>query len=45
MNKIDVGISICYMWLVVKHNNKDVKFKINNTELKGYEYIATAIIK
>jgi len=45
MNKIDVGISICYKWLVVKHNNKDVKFKINNTELKGYEYIATAIIK
>jgi nitroreductase len=46
MNKIDVGISIYFLVLVEKHNNKEIEFKkLDNVELKGYEYIITAKIK
>ena len=45
MNKIDMGISMCFLWQVVKHNNCEVTFKkVEGRELKGYEYISTAII-
>ena len=45
MNKIDIGISMCFLWQVVMQNNCGVEFKtIEGKQLKGYEYINTAII-
>ena len=43
-NKVDVGISLCYLWIVVKHLNKEVTFENHSKVLKGYTYIISAAI-
>ena len=43
--KIDIGIAMCFLWSVAKHNDSRVQFiSHKDRELKGYEYIATANI-
>ena len=44
-NKVDAGISLCYLWVAAKHLNKEVEFTNANKALKGYSYIISATIK
>ena len=49
MNKIDMGIALCHIWITALKSGKQVEFiKDNNAEKdapSGYYYISTAIIK
>lgn len=42
MNKVDMGIALCHLYLATQHNNNEFIFeKHSNKDKKGYEYIGT----
>lgn len=49
MNKIDMGIALCHIWVAAKHFGKDLEFSKNKTAQenppKGYYYNSTITIK
>ena len=45
-NEIDIGIALCYMWLVSKNENTNIEFTTKyKKEIPKCEYVITAIIK
>jgi nitroreductase len=49
LNRINVGIALCHMWLAAKHYGKMVEFFIDqssaSTPPKGYSYVASMSLK
>lgn len=49
MNRVNVGIALCHMWLAAAHEGKKVEFVIDHTAEaappKGFSYVATAMFK
>jgi nitroreductase len=49
MNRVNVGIALCHMWLAANHEGKKVEFAIDRTTEaappKGYSYVASMIIR
>lgn len=49
MNKVDMGIAFCHLWIAAKHFGKDIEFTSNEEALEnqptGYYYIQTAKVK
>jgi nitroreductase len=49
MNKIDMGIAFCHIWLAAKHLEREIEFihekGLENNPPKGYYYTATIKIK
>lgn len=47
-NRVDIGISMCFLWILMKHNNCELTFKIYDNKdidnVEGYEYMITAVI-
>jgi nitroreductase len=49
MNRIDMGIALCHLWIAAKHFGKKIDFtsdqKAQNTAPKGYYYITSLKVK
>ncbi len=47
MNRVNVGIALCHMWLAATHAGRDVEFAFDPTAIapKGYVYAASLIMK
>jgi len=44
-NRIDMGISMCFLWVLMKNNNCKLSFKIYDDRfVENYEYMITAVI-
>lgn len=50
LDKIDMGIALCHLWLSARHESRNFNFKVSEQKARetspaGYYYIGTAVLK